>query len=115
MTEVLPGTRLHRCPRKSFIVNLTPDNVLNLPPLSAIAPTPRKPVTLEEVERQHILAALEQTKWRVGGQWGAAVRLGVKRTTLISTMSRLGISRPSNHQRTEPGDAGNDTHGEDQI
>jgi formate hydrogenlyase transcriptional activator len=49
--------------------------------------------TLEEAERQHILRILEETKWVIGGVRGAASRLGVKRTTLLSKMERLGISR----------------------
>ncbi len=52
------------------------------------------PVTLEEAERDHILRALDQTDWVIGGPGGAAVRLGVKRTSLVSTMRRLGITRP---------------------
>ena len=52
------------------------------------------PVTLEEAERDHILRALEQTGWVIGGAGGAAARLGLKRTSLVSTMRRLGIVRP---------------------
>ena len=51
-------------------------------------------VTLEDAERQHILNALNETKWTISGPTGAAVRLGMKRTTLISKMQKLGISRP---------------------
>ena len=51
--------------------------------------------TLEQLERARILEALEQTKWRVSGPKGAAVRLGLKPTTLESRMKRLGIVRPS--------------------
>jgi formate hydrogenlyase transcriptional activator len=50
--------------------------------------------TLEEAEREHIVRALKETKWVVGGPAGAAARLGMKRTTLSSLMKRLGISRP---------------------
>jgi len=49
------------------------------------------PVTLEEAERSHILDTLEQTDGLVGGRNGAAARLGVPRTTLLSKMKRLGI------------------------
>ena len=48
---------------------------------------------LEEVERQHILAVLERTGWRVSGERGAAKILGLKRTTLESRMKKLGIER----------------------
>jgi formate hydrogenlyase transcriptional activator len=51
------------------------------------------PITLEEVERSHIVQVLEQTRGVVGGQNGAAVRLGMCRTTLIYKMRRLGINR----------------------
>ena len=50
--------------------------------------------TLEETDRQHILRALKQTQWRISGQKGAAVLLGMKRTTLQARMRKLGIRRP---------------------
>jgi formate hydrogenlyase transcriptional activator len=49
--------------------------------------------TLEEAEREHILRALRESKWVVGGPAGAATRLGMKRTTLQSRMQKLGIRR----------------------
>jgi formate hydrogenlyase transcriptional activator len=51
--------------------------------------------SLEDVERQHIVEVLEQTRWRVGGERGAARILGLKRTTLDARMKKLGIIRPS--------------------
>ncbi len=50
--------------------------------------------TLEEAERQHILQALDSTKWVLGGAAGAAAKLGMKRTSLQSKMKKLGIFRP---------------------
>jgi formate hydrogenlyase transcriptional activator len=47
--------------------------------------------TLAEAEREHILVVLKQTDWRIGGQDGAAARLGLPRTTLFYRMRRLGI------------------------
>jgi formate hydrogenlyase transcriptional activator len=47
--------------------------------------------TLEDATREHILQALEQTKWVVGGRHGTAAYLGIARTTLIAKMRRLGI------------------------
>lgn len=47
--------------------------------------------TLEEAERQQILAALEKAHWVIAGPEGAAARLGMKRTTLQSRMQKLGI------------------------
>ena len=50
--------------------------------------------TLHESERSLILQTLEATGWVNGGVDGAAARLGLKRTTLIAKMKKLGISRP---------------------
>ena len=50
--------------------------------------------TLEEAERDHILRALGETHWILGGPAGAALKLGMKRTTLQSKMRKLGIARP---------------------
>ena len=49
--------------------------------------------TLEEVQRQHIIDALEQTRWRVTGPQGAARLLGMKGQTLFSKMKKLGVER----------------------
>ena len=51
--------------------------------------------TLAEAEREHILQTLRETDWVVGGPHGASTMLGVKRTTLLDKMRRLGISRPA--------------------
>jgi transcriptional regulator with GAF, ATPase, and Fis domain len=50
--------------------------------------------TFWESQRAVILRALDASGWIVGGLRGAAARLGLKRTTLISKMKKLGISRP---------------------
>ena len=47
--------------------------------------------TLAQSQRDHILRVLEQVGWVVGGRNGAAARLGVPRTTLLSRMRKLGI------------------------
>jgi formate hydrogenlyase transcriptional activator len=49
---------------------------------------------LEEVERDHIVRALEASNWVVGGPYGAAQRLGMKRTSLVYRMQKLRIRRP---------------------
>ena len=49
---------------------------------------------LAEVEREHILRALEVSDWVIGGRNGAAERLGMKRTSLVYRMKKLRISRP---------------------
>jgi transcriptional regulator with GAF, ATPase, and Fis domain len=53
-----------------------------------------RPTTLKDSERALILQTLQAVGWVVGGGEGAAARLGLKRTTLLSRMSKLGISRP---------------------
>ncbi len=62
-------------------------------PPRANAGTPAR--SLEEIERQHIVAVLEETGWRVSGECGAAKVLGLKRTTLEARMKKLGIERRS--------------------
>jgi formate hydrogenlyase transcriptional activator len=75
---------------------LSNGDALHLPALpSAVVPT--DPVTLAEAERDHILNALRESNWVVGGATGAAARLGVKRTTLISKMRKRGLSRAMAH------------------
>ena len=74
-------------------VILSPGRSLQIPATEFTAPAPVGG-TLESAERDHILRSLIDTKWVVGGPNGAAARLGLKRTTLVSTMKRLGIERP---------------------
>jgi formate hydrogenlyase transcriptional activator len=78
-------------------VILSPSPVLHIP-LSELKSNPdgHPPglPTLAEAERDHILRALEESKWVLGGPKGAAAMLGMKRTTLQSRMQKLGISRP---------------------
>ena len=74
------GRRLH-IPRDAF------DAANNVE--SAIAP-------MSEAERRHILGALRATNWVVGGPKGAAALLGLKRSTLQSRMTKLGITRIQN-------------------
>lgn len=67
-----------------------PIEELREPEVSLVSPR-----TLAEVDREHIMATLRETNWVVGGRNGAAVRLGLNRTTLIAKMQKLGISRKS--------------------
>ena len=62
--------------------------------LTSLTSFPSSISTLEDAERQHILRALRQTEWRIAGAKGAAVILGMKRTTLQARMRKLGIRRP---------------------
>jgi len=65
------------------------------PSVAAFPPS----TTLKESERILILGALEATGWLVGGPYGAAARLGMKRTTLIARMKKHGILRPADETR----------------
>jgi len=56
--------------------------------------------TLADADRVHIIGALRETHWIVGGKTGAASRLGLNRTTLIAKMQKLGISRETVEQRS---------------
>ncbi len=49
---------------------------------------------LEQAEREQIVRALRESNWVIGGDRGAAERLGLKRTSLAYKMQKLGISRP---------------------
>jgi formate hydrogenlyase transcriptional activator len=57
--------------------------------------------TLDDSDRALILETLEQADWIVGGPRGAAGKLGLKRTTLLYKMRRLGISRPIPQEGTD--------------
>jgi formate hydrogenlyase transcriptional activator len=58
-------------------------------------------MTLEDSDRTLILETLEQAGWIVGGPRGAAAKLGLKRTTLLAKMRRMGISRPVPQEGTD--------------
>jgi formate hydrogenlyase transcriptional activator len=62
--------------------------------------------TLMDSTRAAVLQALHAAGWVVGGSGGAAARLGLKRTTLIAKMKKLGITRPvpQNDMRTSDGE-----------
>jgi len=63
---------------------------------------------LAEVERDHILRALEASNWVIGGLNGAAARLGMKRTSLAYRMQKLRIRRPVVVQKRSVGAAASD-------
>jgi formate hydrogenlyase transcriptional activator len=84
-------------------VILSPNTVLRAP-ISELEPFSghkgfNMPIScLKEVERDHILRALDASDWVVGGRNGAAARLGMQRTTLTYRMRKLRISRPASPQ-----------------
>jgi formate hydrogenlyase transcriptional activator len=76
-------------------VILTEGTVLRAP-LAELQPAYESPPltgSLRDVERQHILRVLRETRGVLAGPRGAAARLGLKRTTLQSRMQKLGITR----------------------
>jgi formate hydrogenlyase transcriptional activator len=80
-------------------VILSPGSVLRVPLRdlrSRIAPGhgSEEPHTIAEVEREHIRAVLQETRWVLSGPKGAATRLGLNRSTLYFRMKKLGIVRP---------------------
>src|ERR1700689_2794514 len=92
-------------------VILSPDGVLRNPlhkkktELMMCSPhrtrTLQPSMTLDDTNRTLIVGTLEQLGWVVGGPNGAATKLGLKRTTLLARMRRLGISRPIIQEGTE--------------
>jgi formate hydrogenlyase transcriptional activator len=81
---------------RAVILSPGPALRLALDELPQSRPTARSPVpvsTLEEVEREHILRVLRETNGVIGGPQGAAARLGLRRTTLLYRLEKLGISR----------------------
>lgn len=95
-------------------VILSPGLILRAP-ISELEPFPESKKTnitmsgLAEVERDHILRALEASNWVIGGSSGAAARLGMKRTSLAYRMKKLGISQnPLAKQKRSAAAAGND-------
>jgi len=81
-------------------VILTQGSVL-VAPLSELVPNSVEEQfadqTLESAEREHILQALRESRGQIGGLRGAAMRLGLKRTTLQSKLKHLGIDPRSGH------------------
>jgi len=68
--------------------------------LSANAQSSLSSMSWENSDRALIVETLEQAGWIVGGPRGAAVKLGLKRTTLLAKMKRLGILRPISQDET---------------
>jgi DNA-binding NtrC family response regulator len=59
---------------------------------------PNNQLSLQEVERNHILTVLQDLKWKVEGRSGAAQYLGLKPSTLRFRMKKLKIKRPSTYR-----------------
>ena len=81
-------------------VLFSPESVLRLPRDLMLTVKSRSESisrTLADADREHIVEALQQTNWLIGGQDGAANRLGLPRTTLIYKMRKLGIEIRRSH------------------
>jgi transcriptional regulator with GAF, ATPase, and Fis domain len=72
-----------------------------MPPAQHRFPACLSSMTLEDSDRAMIVETLERFGWIVGGPRGAAAKLGLKRTTLLAKMRRLGISRPIHQEESE--------------
>jgi formate hydrogenlyase transcriptional activator len=83
---------------RGVIVTTGPALKVVLPQGPASPSVRTAPTNLQELERQHILEVLRQSRWRVRGAAGAAEMLGLKPTTLEARMAKLGISRTSARQ-----------------
>ena len=71
------------------------DDFWSKPSSTTSGPAPT--LTLDALQKKHILSVLEVTGWRVSGERGAAKLLGMKPTTLVARMKKLGIERASQH------------------
>jgi formate hydrogenlyase transcriptional activator len=96
-------------------VILSPQSILRAPTseLEPFRPPKESSVSmngLAEVERDHILRALQASNWVIGGRNGAAERLGMKRTSLVYRMKKLRINRPAvvPHERSLGAASGHD-------
>src|SRR5271155_1533783 len=99
-----PGNirELQNCIERAVL--FSPGSVLRLPLDLKRSVTQRSEgavQTLAEADREHIVETLTQTNWLIGGQDGAANRLGLPRTTLIYKMRKLGI-KTSRSPRVRP-------------
>ena len=75
---------------------LTSSSILNFNfKNTAKAVTPEIVETLVQVEARYILSILKVCKWRIGGDTGAAKKLGLPESTLRSRMKKLNITRPN--------------------
>jgi formate hydrogenlyase transcriptional activator len=93
-----PGNvrELQNAIERSVILSPGPALRLALDELPRSRPTEGSPArvrTLEEVEREHILRVVRETNGVIGGPQGAATHLGLRRTTLLYRMEKLGIAR----------------------
>jgi transcriptional regulator with GAF, ATPase, and Fis domain len=75
-------------PVLNLAVPLTSDSAVGAPTQAPIS-------DLKLIEREHIVAVLEDAKWKISGRFGAAAKLGIPPSTLRSKMKKLSIIRPN--------------------
>ncbi|WP_459917745.1 sigma-54-dependent Fis family transcriptional regulator [Desulfocicer niacini] len=78
-------------------VIISPGNKLKVEIIQNPIPSDGANMTLNDVQKEHIVKVLKRTNWRVRGQKGAAEILDMKPSTLESRMMKLGIKRPSKY------------------
>ena len=89
------GRELRNVIERAMIVSRGKTVEVFLPEAPGVVTSGEHSVTLQDIERRHILSVLEKTSWHVTGKGGAAEILGLKGTTLQSKMKKLGINRPT--------------------
>jgi formate hydrogenlyase transcriptional activator len=89
-----PGNirELRNTVERALILSSGPRLTIAVPPSSNTAA--KRSLKLIDVEKQHLRAVLESTRWKIRGEGGAAARLGLKPTTLETRMAKLGLKRP---------------------
>jgi formate hydrogenlyase transcriptional activator len=89
-----PGNirELRNVVERAMIVASGPRLTLQLP--SAPVASAGRSTRMADVAKEHILAVLESSNWRIRGAGGAAERLGLQPTTLETRMAKLGLTRP---------------------
>jgi formate hydrogenlyase transcriptional activator len=92
-----PGNirELRNVVERAMIVTTGPELTIALPATSSACGERKCSDKMADVQREHIRAILESSRWRIRGVGGAADRLGLRPTTLETRMVRLGLTRPN--------------------
>ncbi len=90
-----PGNirELRNVVERAMILASGPRLTIALP--TTVATAGKRSLKLQDVEKDHLRSVLESTGWRIRGAGGAAVRLGIRPTTLETRMAKLGLKRPN--------------------
>ena len=75
---------------------ITQGTTLTIPDMETPVDFPSQTLTLDDVQRRHIIDVLDKTNWRVSGKNGAAQMMDINPKTLESRMKKLGIHRKNN-------------------